>query len=178
VNRRQAAQDDEDSEEEANRLAALSLKERQEKARVEREEKEKKYKEVRARLFGNSEGSNNTADQEPSTRSRGASPNIRRGGNRRFGDGSGRTTNSATGSTASSANQSPARTPIPIQIRKKELYDAAYSVKPGNISIQRREQSSSPAPGQPTRQPRGPDGSGRGGAGFVNRGRGGGISKT
>lgn len=60
-------------------------------------------------------------------------------------------------------------------MKNKELYDPDYSVKPGNVMIQRREQSGL---GQPTRQPRGPDGSGRGGAGFVNRGRGGGPGKT
>jgi len=161
-------------------LAALSLKERQEKARVEREEKEKKYKEVRARLFGNNDTGNIAADKESSTRSRGASPNVRRGGNRRFGDGTGtgRTANSATGSAVSSKNQSPARTPDLTHIQKNELYDPGHSVKPGNVFIQRREPSAASALGQPIRQPRGPDGSGKGGTGFVNRRRGSESGKT
>ena len=44
--------DEEDSDDDALKNAALSLAERQEKARREREEKQRKYQEAREKLFG------------------------------------------------------------------------------------------------------------------------------
>ena len=62
----------------------------------------------------------------------------------------------------------------------RELYDPNYSPKRSGFSLQKRggsssqpareEASTSPALEHPIREPRGPDGSGRGGFGFINRG--------
>jgi hypothetical protein len=155
-NKVQAQQDEEDSEDEARRLADLSLSERKQKAATEREDKERRYREVRARLFGEAEVTTDALKT--------SSINGRRGGAR-----GGRLGRGGNSTATSSADQSPARGEV-RQPAQKVLYDPSYTPKPvipAEYTITRR---SSPKPAiQPVRQPRGPDASGRGGFGFAGR---------
>lgn len=159
--------DDPDSEEEARKKSEASFAERQAKAQREREEKQRKYEEVRERLFG-SPTSSSTEDSQPR-------PSRAKGGGR--ADRSHQAT--------PSANDSPARRGA----AGKQLFDPNYTAKPNSVYVQKREAASAspigrsrpstPADEQPIRAPRGPDGSGRGGAGFALRGgRGGGSHLT
>jgi len=176
-----ARQDEEDSEEEAARLAAESLRERTERARAEREEKERRYVEVRARLFGEDQGTK--AKQGAEGQGMTAGNGARRGG-RRGGDGRGG--RSAASASASSADQSPARGAVGQRLGTQEkqtsgkvLYDPTYQPKPGSVSIQRRDRSTGPGQQQqPIRQPQGPDSSGRGGFNFARGGGRGALGKT
>lgn len=175
-----ARQDEEESEEEAARLAADSLRERTERARLEREEKERRYVEVRARLFGENQG---TKEKQSEGQGMIAGAGARRSG-RRGGDGRGGP-NAASAST-SSADQSPARGSVTQrteayekQASSKVLYDPTYQPKPGSFSIQRRDGSAEPGQQQqPIRQPQGPDSSGRGGFAFAGGGGRGSLGKT
>lgn len=167
--------DDPDSEEEARREQTRTLKERQEKARIEREEKQRRYNERREELFG----SPTPATKEPNTGVSSSSPhnasphNASGSGNTRGkpGRGGGRGNRSQGSHTPSSADQSPARTP---QQNQKQLFEPGYSAKPDSVYLQRREagRPSTPRESGVIRNPRGPDGSGRGGFGFAPRGRG------
>ena len=134
----------------------------------EREEKQRKYEERRQELFGtsskpNPSGANNgnsgsstprnTTPTPPGSRSATPSRNRGRGGRRGGG-----------------ATQPPKDMQ---QKREKELYDPSYTPKPDAAHLQRREKDapeSTEAEIQPIRSPRGPDGSGRRGFGFVTRG--------
>lgn len=148
-------QDDEDDEEET-KPKALTMEERQAKAQKDREEKQRKYEEARERLFGTSSASapssnsHNRATPSPSRvpadRSRGR------------GRGSSRPT-SASGQ------------------KSRQLYDPTYSPKPDSSRGHRQENIRPISPSkaieqeQVLRQPRGPDGSGRGGHGFGRAGK-------
>ena len=153
--------DEQDSEEDERKKAAQNFAERQARAQREREEKQRKYQEVRDRLFGSSTPTNeDTQSRASSTNGR----NSSRGKGRSRGY-------PREGQGTSSGDQSPARP----QSQRKELYDPGYSAKPNPVYIQKRDTKSSPGPvaaveEQPVRAPRGPDGSGRGGRGFVTRG--------
>lgn len=52
--------------------------------------------------------------------------------------------------------------------RTRQLYDPHDSMKPDHVGIQKRETPANDI--RPTREPRAPDGSGRGGFGFAHRG--------
>ncbi|KAF2234637.1 hypothetical protein EV356DRAFT_532687 [Viridothelium virens] len=165
--------DEDDSEEEARRQQEMTLVERQAKTQKEREEKQRKYAEVREKIFGTPDAGSDTAGgQSPSPRG-GANlvGQTNRNSSRR---GRGRTGRDRDDSQNTSADQSPAR---PTS-QSKQLFDPTYSPKPTSVYVQKREaigveiasRPGTPAEGQPTRAPRGPDGSGRGGFGFANRG--------
>lgn len=157
-------EEDIDSEEEERREKERGLKARQEQARVEREEKQKKYKEVRERLFGTTPEStpnaqaSNTAKLSRSSSGQRQSP-VRPDRKPAANDGSDPT---------SSADQSPSRPP---KQQHAQLFEPGYAPKPGSTFLQGRNGTSrSPQPeSQHIRQPRGPDGSGRGGFGFSSR---------
>ena len=152
--------EDEDEAEQAG--AKPSPDELRERAQREREEKRRRYEEARARILGSGSGSASPGMVTPPVggedgRSSRAGKGRGRGGrgveNQRPGSGSG----------------------------TRELFDPNYSPKTGSVTIQKRNGegvSSRPDSGRSTprnedqiiRAPRGPDGSGRGGFGFVNRG--------
>ena len=166
--------DEDDSEEEARKQQALIFAERQAKAQKEREEKQRKYAEAREKIFGTPEQAlDNTASRTVSSRggSNTAIPNNRNSSRRGWGRGA---RDRGDSQNTSSADQSPSR---PTS-QSKQLYDPTYSAKPTSAYVQKREASanenssrpSTPAEGQSIRAPRGPDGSGRGGFGFANRG--------
>ncbi len=177
------AESSEDEEDPKQR--ELSLAERQAQAAKDREERQRKYEERRQELFGTpstapnnislTSTSTNNVNGRPTSRSgnsspgsltppgsRSSTPNRGRGrGGRRGGGGAG-----------NPAGQAQARTQ-PRQHQQQDLYDHSYAPKPDSVYLQRRE-NGLPTPGhaegQPIRAPRGPDGSGRGGFGFLARG--------
>lgn len=149
--------DDEDSEEEERRRAAESFAERQAKAQREREEKQRKYAEARERILGSpSEGpqSRSSSKNGQHNRSRNSS---RRNNHGKF---------EVEGTP--SADQS-----SPKVDASKRLFDPNYTSKPTSVSAQRVDAGDirweSAAESQHIREPRGPDGSGRGGFGFASR---------
>ncbi|MCJ1356529.1 MAG: hypothetical protein MMC33_006524 [Icmadophila ericetorum] len=156
-------EDDDDDDEDNATKNTMTLEERKTKAQKEREEKQKKYEEVRQRLFGSSEastsGSRSGNTTPPTSRTPGESRN--RGKNKGGRDTSSRPQSSGDG-------------------KARQLYDPNYTEKPDSVYIQKKEnQSLASASGTATpvdesiiRLPKGPDGSGRGGFGFANRGRG------
>ena len=147
--------DDDDDEEVDGKKATMTLEERQAKAQRDREEKQKKYEEVRQRLFG----SDNSAGQTSPGNSTASSQ--RDSGSRRHSRNRG---GAADGRPLSSAGN-----------KSRQLYDPDYTVKAGSTYIQKKEGQvasgrSTPSEQVPIRSPKGPDGSGRGGFGFVPRG--------
>ena len=126
------------------------------KAQKEREEKQRKYEEARQRLFGSSEPTSGSTSPRKS-----ASPAPRGAIDRGRGRGRGNKEN-RPGSSSGNKN--------------KQLFDPNYTPKPDSVYIQKRDPelsvSGPSTPGEESiiRSPRGPDGSGRGGFGFANRG--------
>lgn len=166
--------DEDDSEEEARKAAEKDLAARQLRAKLEREEKQRKYTEARARLFGpgaSTVDSNGGRSPSPVGTSNARAQQPRRGA-RRAGGTPGSGGRDSHSHSASSADQSPARAPMPI----RQLYDP--DMRPGSVLIQKRggatsggsSRADSPNQNQPIRLPKGPDGSGRGGFGFAQRG--------
>ena len=150
-------EDDDDDDEDESKQKPMTMEGRQLKAQKEREEKQRKYEEVRERLFGTSEPSSGVTSPGTVT-----PPNARAPGDRGRGKGRGR------------ENQRPSSG---SSNKTRQLYDPNYNAKPDSVYQQKREaQGSGSRPSTPAidegiiRSPRGPDGSGRGGFGFANRG--------
>lgn len=143
-------EDDDEEEEKKDQPTPEELRAR---AQKEREEKQRKYDEARARILGTPSGSSTPRNTTPS----GDEGRSNRGKSR--GRGNGRQDNNRPSSQSGS----------------KDLFDPNYTPKPV-VSIQKRNngaQSGKSTPKdeeQAIRAPKGPDGSGRGGFGFANRG--------
>lgn len=145
--------DDEDDEEDGTRKPTMTLEERQAKAQKDREEKQRKYEEARQRLFGA-----NKAGEKKSSGSIG--PAISKDGDSRRQS---RNRDGADARPTSSAGT-----------KARQLYDPSDTVKPDSTHSQKKDAQglsgrSTPNEQLPIRSPRGPDGSGRGGFGFVPR---------
>lgn len=141
--------DDDDSEEEARKKREASFEERKKKAAIEREEKVKKYAEARERIMGSSNPASPAAQSRESSQGR---DNRKPRGKQ----------HSNVNSRPVSAGQSPAR----------QLAGNAQVFDPEDMGRRlgpRRDIASTPREGEPLRQPRGPDSSGRGGFGFAAR---------
>ncbi|KAK5120971.1 hypothetical protein LTR85_005755 [Meristemomyces frigidus] len=137
-----------DSEEEARKKRELDFEERQKKAKLDREEKQRKYAEARERIMGSSgPGSPAVASRESSQGRDARKPRPRVNGSKM--------------SRPTSADQSPAPANAPGNL----LFD------PEDMG-RRIPKPNTPTLDGPTRQPRGPDSSGRGGFGFAGRGGG------
>ncbi|KAL9088800.1 MAG: hypothetical protein Q9159_002911 [Coniocarpon cinnabarinum] len=149
-----------DSEDEARLEQERTLKQRQERARLDREQKLRKYEETRRRIFGNDNGEANPdkSAASPNGRSRG-------GGNGNRGARGGGSGGSRNNSRPTSAAQSPARTSAALGHGR--LFDPDAFCRPTNGVVQRGALQSQ-VEAQTFRQPRGPDGSGRGFAGMRN----------
>lgn len=144
-----AGADDDDSEEEARKKREASFEERKKKAALEREEKVRKYAEARERIMGSSTPASPAANSRESSQGR---DNRKTRGKQ----------HSNMNSRPTSAGQSPAR----------QLSGNAQVFDPEDMGRRlgpRREMASTPKEGEPMRQPRGPDSSGRGGFGFAAR---------
>ncbi|KAI9711618.1 MAG: hypothetical protein M1812_007141 [Candelaria pacifica] len=161
-----ALEDDDDDEEEARKKKALSPGEQRLKAEREREEKRKKYEEARERLFGSQ--STGSGSSTPSMLTPPPVTSVGRGKNRGKDNREG---------SASRPKKSSAEVPTEQSTEGRRLYDPNYHAKLDSSYIQRRNaeaagsgRSTPSEEQQPVRQPRGPDGSGRGGSGFTARG--------
>ena len=136
--------DDEDSEDEANKNT-MTPQERQEKAARERDEKQKKYEEVRQKLFGvetfSTSGSTSPARKDGNSRNQSRNKSARE---------------SRPSSSAST--------------RTRQLYDPNDNGKQGANSVLKKDAKAMLNEVQPVRSPRNPDPSYRGGYGFAPRG--------
>jgi hypothetical protein len=157
-----------DDEEEAERKQE-SPEEIRKRQQRELEEKQRRYEEARAKIFGESTPSSGQSSPRTGTPPLGndGRQNIRGRGRGRGGRG------------RDQENGRSDRVPPPVRQSgsTRELYDPGYSPKPGfNIhkrgdpSVQSGSRSNTPREeDQVIREPRGPDGSGRGGFGFARR---------
>jgi hypothetical protein len=157
-----AVDDEPDSEEEERIRAAADFADRQSRAAKEREEKQKKYAQVRERLFG-PEGGNSPNNHSRSGSAGRSGPNSRPESRSGTPRGNGRGRGTPRGGV--------------VNVKAKEnvkLFDPEYTAKPGSSFVQRREAGTASQSNEekPERQPKGPDGSGRGGFGFQPRGTG------
>lgn len=147
-----------DNDEDATKTT-MTMEERQQKAQREREEKQRKYEEVRERLFGTGSIGITSGSQSPGQVT---PPKV--GSN---GEGKSRGRSKGGRDTRPSSS---------VDSRTRQLYDPSYTVKPDSVYVQRKEaltsasERSTPIEEQVIRNPRGPDGSGRGGFGFASRG--------
>ena len=150
--------DDEDDEEKPKK-DQLTAEELRLKTQRDREEKQKRYNEARARILGTGSGSSTPVTTTPpieegrTSRGKGRSGRDTRQENRR------------------------ADSQFGTKTEPKELFDPSYTPKPGVVTIQKRNgdqsrsgRSTPKAEDQISREPRGPDASGRGGFGFTIRG--------
>lgn len=145
--------DGDESEEEARKKKEASFEERKKRAAIEREEKVKKYAEARERIMGSS----NSASPVPNSRESSQGRDNRKP--------RGKQPHSNMNSQPASAAHSPARQAFGVG--GSQVFDPEDM---GRRLGPRREMTSTPKEGEPTRQPRGPDSSGRGGFGFAGRG--------
>jgi hypothetical protein len=165
--------DDEDSDEDSNKRAVPTLEERQAIALKNREEKQRKYEEVRERLFG-SPSANTSGNSSPGSTT---PPRQFQSGEGR-GKGKGRGGSGSGSGSGGREYREKRDSSTASSTKSRHLFDPSTSAKTNGPSQQRRERQptnqSSPekqnTPQQPLRNPRGPDGSGRGGFGFANRG--------
>ena len=152
-------EDDDEDEDDESKKKSMTMEERQAKAQKEREEKQKKYEEVRERLFGGSGSASSVTSPGTVT-----PPVMRGGGDKGRGKSRGLRENSRPSSSSNNSNKT------------RQLFDPNYNPKPDSVYLQKKEgQSSGSRPSTPAeesiiRSPRGPDGSGRGGFGFADRG--------
>lgn len=156
----ESSSDDEDAKNQP------TLAERQAQAAKDREEKQRKYEERRQELFGSagtmvSNGKSGSGKSSPGNltppTSRSATPNRGRGNGRGRGGRGGNTQQHAQ----------------PRPQSQGGLFEPSYAPKADSTYLARRENGTS-KPGEweirPERTPKGPDGTGRGGFGFANRG--------
>lgn len=144
---------DDDEDDGSQNKIQLSPEELRLEAQRALEEKQKKYAEVRARIMGSTSGTSTPGATTPPTMDEARS--------------SSRTKNRSRGG----GQQENRRTGV-----NKELFDPNYTPKPGSGTQNRNADDHEPGRTTPREQeqilrnPRGPDGSGRGGFGFVRRG--------
>lgn len=158
-------QDDvEDEDEKPPQPTPEEIRERQQR---ELEEKQRKYEETRAKIFGEtpsgvSSGASTPGTTTPPLAGEGSSRGNYRGRGRGRGGRGGRggqRTQDNYNKAEVVQDRRPGNTGSPF----RELFDPDASSKPGSRQKQR-------GPEHAIRAPKGPDGSGRGGFGFANRG--------
>lgn len=144
--------EEDDDEDEGAKSNEMTMEERTLKAQKEREEKQRRYEEVRERLFGPS----NSRPSLPRSSTPPAAKSSERGRGRGRGNAvwEGRET----------------RPDLPISGRSKQLYDPNFIVKSEPTNAQKKDISETNGESSIIRHPRGPDGSGRDGHGFIGRG--------
>ncbi|KAM0252102.1 hypothetical protein ACHAQJ_007899 [Trichoderma viride] len=154
------------------------------KQKRDREEKQRRYDEARAKIFGESAPSSRGSSPgtgtvtPPRTDGRGSHRGRGRGRGASYNNSGYNYSNSNVSSEGSSQQFEPRRLANQPSGRR-ELFDPSSSPKPDSIRRGGREGSSSDSSmrgqagrdeHQAIRSPRGPDGSGRGGFGFAQRG--------
>ncbi|KAK4195660.1 hypothetical protein QBC40DRAFT_18355 [Triangularia verruculosa] len=177
-------QDDDDEDQRSSAQKQETPEERTERQRKEHEEKQRRYHETRAKIFGESNtssGQSSPGNVTPPHMNEGSRGGHRGRGGRGRGNGRGgrdysnNNNNSNNGRNNRQPQQPPTSDP---QSSSRGLFDPEYSPKPSHANRRRNGSpqviSRSHTPlreeDQITRQPRGPDGSGRGGFGFAKRG--------
>ncbi|SPN96812.1 uncharacterized protein DNG_00332 [Cephalotrichum gorgonifer] len=170
--------DGSDDEEEAVRKHKIEAAARMLESKRLQEEKQKAYEEARRRIFGEEKedsGRGQAQAQRGSGRGRGNRGNGNGRGRGRGGAGRGNDGRSSDASRSAASSRS--ATPLG-RGPTKELFDPNYSPKPSSIlpkgdgsQGRRNPTKDDNTQAAPVREPRGPDGSGRGGFGFA-RGRG------
>lgn len=182
--------DDKEDEQEAIRRHQIEAEARMREGKRQLEEKQKAYEEARRRIFGEDkedEGRQGQGQGRGANRGRGNRGNGRgrgRGGNRR-GDGrdsdtsrSATSSRSATpsGATRDQHRPNPSSKSATPSGATRDQHRPTSSPKPPSI-LQKQEGAPGQLPGAKSdngqaaiREPRGPDGSGRGGFGFSRRG--------
>lgn len=171
--------DDLDDEEGGDKKQKLSPEEMMQKAQRDREEKQRRYEEAREKIFGPGNSGETVASRLPGPAAGGSGDDgggrkSRARGNKDSGSNrESKPLDSATSSRSSSLKSRTRQVPSTEQAgTKKQLYDPNQSAKPPTVGIQRRptEDVEAVQMQQPIRAPKGPDGTGRGGFGFVARG--------
>ncbi|PNP47518.1 hypothetical protein TGAMA5MH_01339 [Trichoderma gamsii] len=160
------------------------------KQKRDREEKQRRYDEARAKIFGESAPSSRGSSPgtgtvtPPRQDGRGAFRGRGRGrgggyNNNNSSNNSGYNYNSSNVSSESSSQQFEPRRPANQPGSRRELFDPSSAPRPDSLRRGGREGSGSDSSmrgqagrdeHQAIRAPRGPDGSGRGGFGFAQRG--------
>ncbi|PTB43095.1 uncharacterized protein TrAFT101_001653 [Trichoderma asperellum] len=161
------------------------------KQKRDREEKQRRYDEARAKIFGESAPSSRGSSPgtgtvtPPRTEGRGSYRGRGRGRGGGYNNNSNNNNNSGYNysnsnvSSESSGQQFEPRRPANQPGPRRELFDPSSSPRPDSLRRGGREGSSSDSSmrgqagrdeHQAIRSPRGPDGSGRGGFGFAQRG--------
>ena len=174
LNLKDGNESSEDEDEAAAQQKALEKAKAQ--AAKEREDKQRKYEERRLELFGptSSSGTGNGNGARPNSQSGGSTPtNLTPPGSRSStphrGGKRGRGKGNFSGQNSPRPQQAQYQQYQQQQLR--EVYDPGYAAKPNSTYLLRREQGhENPNKDiQPIREPKAPDGSGRAGAGFVQR---------
>ncbi|KAK4178660.1 hypothetical protein QBC36DRAFT_308992 [Triangularia setosa] len=175
-------QDDDDEDQDTSTQKQETPEERKERQRRELEEKQRRYQEARAKIFGDSNpssGQSTPGTVTPPHANEGRGGHRGRGGRGRGNGRGGRDYNN--NNLNNGRNNSNRQPPQPQQQQQntepssssRELFDSEYSSKPnrrGASQVPSRSHTPLREEDQITRQPRGPDGSGRGGFGFAKRG--------
>lgn len=160
-----------DDDDEAEPKVQLTPQEIRAKQQREREAKQRQYYEARAKIFGNPSSDPNSSTSTP----RNTTPSPGPEGRNQRARGRGRPSNRANGGRNHDGREDTRRPAA--QTASRELYDPNYSPKPGSTLGMRGNHANASQCGltpreedQVIREPRGPDGSGRGGFGFAKRG--------
>ena len=151
--------DDDDDEEDETKKVTLTMEERQLKAQKEREEKQKKYEEVRGRLFGTNVPTSGKISPRNGTPSAGKLPMNMKAQNQGRNAKDSRPPSSAGNSNRQLFNPN-----------ENTRLDPGHVQRNGTMTTSSGSGTSTPVEEQTLRAPKGPDGSGRGGFGFVPRG--------
>lgn len=158
-----------DDEEEAKKEVQLSPEEIRAKQKRDREEKQRRYEEARAKIFGESNPSSGASSPGAVTPPRSDGHFAPRG----RGRGRGGYRNNNENRQFDNRQFDAPRRPLNPSGSGRELYDPNFTPKPESSTAPRRANDNSnpsKADQNPIRAPRGPDGSGRGGFGFAQRG--------
>ncbi|KAL6910670.1 hypothetical protein GGI43DRAFT_19516 [Trichoderma evansii] len=179
-----------DDDDDASRAPEVQLTpdEIRAKQKRDREEKQRRYDEARAKIFGESAPSSRGSSPgtgtvtPPRTEGRGAYRGRGRGRGGGYNNNSGynySNNNNVNVSSETSSQQFEPRRPANQPGPRRELFDPSSSPRPDSLRRGGREGSGSDTSmrgqagrdeHQAIRSPRGPDGSGRGGFGFTQRG--------
>ncbi|KAJ0350863.1 hypothetical protein COL154_013150 [Colletotrichum chrysophilum] len=168
---------DDDDDKATEKKPQLTPEEIRAKQQRELEEKQRRYEEARAKIFGESNPSSGASSPGTVTPPRGPGDGGR-GSQRGRGRGRG---GGHRGNSSRQEDRRPVSRPDAGRSESgRELYDPNFAPR-GGVSLQKRGGDSGHQSGRSTprdddqprqaiRSPRGPDGSGRGGFGFANRG--------
>ncbi|KAH6998097.1 hypothetical protein BKA56DRAFT_664723 [Ilyonectria sp. MPI-CAGE-AT-0026] len=168
-----------DDEEEAKKEVQLSPEEIRAKQKRDREEKQRRYEEARAKIFGESNPSSGASSPGAVTPPRSDGHFAPRGRGRGRGGYRNNNENRQFDNRQFDNRQfdnrqfDAPRRPLNPSGSGRELYDPNFTPKPESSTAPRRANDNpnpSKADQNPIRAPKGPDGSGRGGFGFAQRG--------